>query len=329
MLHVSIWLLVFLAGGLSLLISTLWETEYWPLMEMHLTVQYLPQLLKRKFSLNLKSLLPNTAKSRQTVQMISNISTKEEWLKMPIIQRWRLWARRKYEAFDAEYYKLIDGLEQKLADLGEIDEKFVPDFSITKFSFLRDWDNGVVNTAYVLAILESMDFSKVAETACTRRLTNFMHGKETNCPQSCEYIRYVREQMMFKVVPLYKAYLEFLATFFKTMNEIDNKQVPITWLEQIRHANGEFQKSVRDLSLNQAFREIKTMVMQHNDHKYTVGKNIIVFDEEMAHDDEAIHWIFGPEEYILELKKLFNVNEVIPFSEEGPYLKKLIEDYVK
>ena len=258
----------------------------------------------------------------------STVISTEEWQTMPIISRYRLWTRKKYEFVEKSYYPIIDELQQKIADLGEVDEKHIPDLNLHMFSFIKEWQEGLKDTQYVLSILKGMTFETVAKTHLTRRLTNFMIGKEQTCPKTCEYIRFSLEQITMKTIPHYIAYLNFLTIFFHKMDEIDSTQVPLTWLEQVHRYNGDVQKIAKEVTLNQAFREIKTHVVKRNNHKYFMGKNLVVFNEEMAHHDEALHFIFGPESYINELKTLFQVVEHIPISEEKEYIKKLIKDYV-
>ncbi len=326
----SICLLAYMVGILLPLISDWLEKTSWPVIEMKWTVLFSWELLKKRFLISLKSLFSNTKKSRLVVNQVHPITTSiEEFDSMPIITRWRLWARKKYEFVETAYYPVVDDLQQKLADLGEVNEKHIPDFNLYPFSFIKEWQQGFKDTQHVLSILRGMNFDHAAEANLTRRLSNFMIGKENTCPKTCEYVRFSLEKIKMEVIPVYIAYLEFLTKFFERMDEIDSTQVPVTWLEKIFHHNGDVKKTTKDITLNQAFREIKTLVMRNNTHKYFMGKNLVVFNEEMTHNDEALHFIFGPESYITELKTLFKVTEHIPLSEEKEYVKKLIGEYIK
>lgn len=256
-----------------------------------------------------------------------HISTKLS--EMPAIQTWRIYVRKKYQLAEEAYYLIIDDLQQKIADLGEVNQTLVPDLNLYTFSFIKEWQNGSQDTKYIFNILKAMPKETVARTQLTRKLTKFMHNKEKSCPKTYEYTKFALEKIIADVMPKYINYLEFLTKFFEKMQKIDNEQIPLTWLKQTFRNNGEVIKSVRDITLNQAFREIKTMVILHNSEKYMVGKNLVIFNEELSDNDEDLHWIFGPESYINQLKELFHVTESIALSEEKEYIKRLIGDYVK
>lgn len=254
-------------------------------------------------------------------------TTLTDFSKMTKIQKYQHFTRRKFQQVENEYYPLIDELTEKMADLREVQK--IPDFTLYTFSFLKDWQHGVVDTGFVLAILRSMDLKDVAEKQLTRRLTNFILSNEGRCPVSCEYVKDVRDQLIQKAVPLYETYLSMLVKFFQKMHEIDQSQIRLTWLEQTFRHNGEVSTEIRDVTLNQAFRELQSNVICHNTHKYIVGNNLIVFDEDLADEDLACHWIFAPKTYIEQLKTLFQVEEKMDLKTEKDYIKKLIGAYVK
>lgn len=256
-------------------------------------------------------------------------TTSIKFSEMTKIQKYQHFTRRKFQEVENVYYPYLDELESKLDDLGEFDTQLVPDFTIYQFSFLKDWQNGDVDSAYVCGLMAGMNFNDVAEKQLTRRLTNMMIGRENRCPQSCDYIKAVRDALVVKGIPLYVKYLEMLFKYFQKMDEIDREQVRITWLEQIFRKNGEIVLQPKDVTLNQAFRELDSSVIPHNDHKYMVGENLIVFDEDLGNEDLACHWIFGPKSYIKHLREQFNVTEYMSVTEEKEYIKKLIGNYVK
>lgn len=256
-------------------------------------------------------------------------TTSTKFSDMSKIEKYQHFTRRKFQEVENMYYPYMDELESKLEDLGEVDPEMIPDFTIYQFSFLKDWQNGDVDSAYVCGLLSNMNFKDVAEKQLTRRLSNYMIGKESKCPQSCDYIKTVRDVLVVKAQPLYEKYLEMLFKFFVKMDEIDQAQVRITWLEQIFRKNGEVVLQPKDITLNQAFRELDSSVIPHNDHKYMVGENLIVFDEDLGNEDLACHWIFGPKSYIKLLREQFKVTEYMSVTEEKEYIKKLIGNYVK
>lgn len=244
---------------------------------------------------------------------------------MSKIEKYQYFLRRKYQHVENTYYPLMDDFEQKLADLRIIDPKEIPDFTIHQFSFIRDWQAGECDTSFVLELLSSMNFPDIAEKQITRRLSNFVAHRSH--PVLRDYVNGVRDQLIKSTVPLYNEYLNLLLRYFKKLQEIDESQVKLTWLEQIHRDNGEVVVSATDISLNQAFRHLDTSVIPFSDHKYVVGNNLIVFNEEMD-SDMACHWIFGPQSYIKELSKMFNVVETMDIAEEKDYIKRLIGVYV-
>lgn len=254
---------------------------------------------------------------------------KQDFSNMTKIEKYQHFTRKKLQEVENLYYPLVDELEQKLADINEVPEKFIPDFTLYTFSFVKEWQAGLVNTEFVLALLKSMNFQNVAEKQLTRRLTNFIHDKETNCVKTCDYVKEVRKQLIEKAVPAYVVYLGMLTKYFEKMYEIDQLQVKVTWLEQIFHSNGEVRSSVRDLSLNQVYRDLLSNVTPNGSHKYFVGKNVVVFDEDLTEKDAAVHWLFAPQSYIEQLKKSFNVVEEMSLLEEKAYIQKIIGAYIK
>lgn len=250
----------------------------------------------------------------------------DEWQRMPIIQRYQHFMRRKFQEMENVYYPFTDELTQKLDDLGEIHPEHMPDFTLNNFTFIREWQYGDVSTSYVLGLLKGMNLQNVAEKTVCRRLRNFMLGKEKL--DSYHYIKVVHDQLQVKCVPLYLKYLEMLVKYFEKMDEIDKKQVRLTWIEQTFKKDGEITSRAREITLNQMFRELDNGIIPHNDHKYVVGDNVIVFDEDQAEDTLACHWIFGPKHYIKLLKTQFKVEETMDLAQEKEYIKKLIGTYI-
>jgi len=257
------------------------------------------------------------------------IMSSEEFAKMSVVQRWQHYLRRKYQEVENSYYPHVEELVQKLEDLGEIHPDYIPDFTIHTFSFIKEWQYGEVNTAFVLGILSGMNVQSVAEKQITRRLQNFMQGREKTCPQSCEYIKAVIDQLTVKTVPLYQKYLEMLVKYFNKMYEIDRAQVRLSWIEQIFNSNGEVTVQAREITLNQMFRELDATIIRRNEHKYVIGENVVIFDEDPGNENTVVHWIFGPKSYIKILKEQFAVTESMSLVNEKDYLKRLIGACIK
>lgn len=325
----NIFLLLLVFGLLSLPILTLLALEQWPtIVEIKWITMFLWVLLKEKcYQSSIKWY--NTIKRVLTMNHQFETPSQLEWQKMSKVDRYRHFARRKFQKLENMYYSHVDELVQKLDDIGEIDPRFIPDFALYNFSFVRDWQYGEVSTEYAYGLLKDLKLSDVAEKIVCRRLRNFMHNKEKAAPQSCEYIKAVHDQLQVKCVPICVEYLNMLVKFFEQMCIIDKHQARLTWIEQIFTNDGEIKTQVREITLNQMFREIDCSIMQNNSHKYTLGQNILVFDEDLADEATACHWIFGPQLYIKQLQTQFKVTEIIKVSEEADYLKKLIGAHLK
>jgi hypothetical protein len=254
--------------------------------------------------------------------------SRDEWKLMPKIERYQHLTRRKFQEMENKYYSYIDGLTQKLDDIGEIHPDYIPDFTLHTFTFIKDWQYGDVNTQYAYTLLKGMNLADVAEKTVCRRLKNFMMGKERQSPASCEYISAIHDKLKIECVPLYLSYLNMLLKLFEQMVLIDDSQMRLTWIEQVFKKNGEINSRAREITLNQMYREIDNQIIPHNEHKYIVGENIIVFDETLTDEGIACHWIFGPKEYIKHLKTQFKVIEYMNLTEEKNYIKKLIGAFI-
>lgn len=324
MLPANIFLYLSVFGSLWLLILILFELEPWPtLTEMKWIGMFLLALLKNKFYQSLNDWF-NYIKRVGTMKTVSEL----EWTHMSIVGRYQHFTRRKFQEMENIYYRHTDDLTQKLEDLGEIDSAFIPNFTLHTFSFLKEWQHGDVNTDYALSLLKGFDLPSVAEKTICRRLQNFMHGKEKSAPQSYEYIKAVHDRLLVHCVPLYLKYLEMLVKYFEKMKSIDQTQIRLTWIERIYQNNGEVSTRAKEVTLNQMYREIDSNILPHNDHRYVVGDNIVVFDEDLANEDLACHWVFGPKEYIKILKDRFKITESMSVLDEKDYIKKLIGTYI-
>lgn len=328
-LHVNILLLVLGLGSLSLLISVSLGLGRFPtLAETKWTVMFLLALLLDKFFQSLNDLLNTTWINPKVKKMQLRTLSQEEFSKMPIVGRYQHFARKRFQEVENIYYSHIDELDQKLRDLNEINEKLIPDFTLHNFSFVEDWQWGDVNSEYVYGLLKGMNLPDVAEKTVCRRLRNFMEGKETSAPDSHHYIKAVHDKLKVTCVPAYLNYLSMLRSYFEKMYLIDKTQVKLTWIQQTWGNDGVVKAKVRDITLNQMSREIDAGIMPHNEHKYTVGDNVVVFDEDLLDDGTTCHWIFGPKEYIAQIRQQFKVVEKIDLEDEKDYIRKLIGTFI-
>lgn len=324
MLLVNICLCLLALGLLWGYASMLLETMIYPKVTQWKWISVFSlALLKKKSYMLLNDWLHISSKG----EVMGNII---DFRDMTKIAKYQHFTRRKLQEVENNYYPLIKDLTEKIIDLGEVDKKFIPDFDLYNFSFIVEWQTGLVNTAFVLDLLQHQNHQDVAEKQLTRRLTNFMHGKELKCPKTYDYVRDTRAILKVKAVPIYVAYLEMLTKLFAKMQEVDEKQVPVTWLEEKwYHRKDETPAScVREMSFNQVYRDLEANVLPNNKVKYFVGKNLLVFDEYIDEDLTLLHWIFLPESYATQFKKLFDITKELPVMDEKPYIQKIIGAHI-
>lgn len=257
------------------------------------------------------------------------IPSADEWQRMPIIARHQNFTRRKFQEMENMYYSHIEELIKKLDHFNEIPKVSIPDFTLHTFSFIKEWQYGEVDTKHVYNLLKGMNLPDTAEKTICRRLKNFMNGRGIeHAPDSYAHIKAVHDRLQQYCVPLYLKYLELLLRFFEKMYLIDQSQIRLTWIEQIFKKTGEVTVFARDITLNQMYRELDSSIFPNSDHKYILGDNVIVFDENLNNEDTACHWIFGPQAYIAHLKDLFNVVEKMDLSHEKEYLKRVMSTFI-
>jgi hypothetical protein len=262
--------------------------------------------------------------------MNTPLSTKsKEFSDMTKLQKWQHFLRRRFQETENSYYPIVDELVKKLEDLQvhtRTGPHKMPDFRIHQFSFIKDWEDGDKSSREVYSILKTMDMGKVAETSLLRRLDHYMEDNKSSLVT--DYILPVKALILKNSVPLYANYLNMLVRYFAKLSETDMSQEKVTWIEHIEHKSGAITKKIEDMTLNQAMRQLDTQVIPFNNKKYLVGKNIICLDEDMAKDNTAVHFIFGPAGYIDELKTQFKITDVIDIADEMDYIQGVIGAYI-
>ncbi len=232
----------------------------------------------------------------------------------------------KYRELEGQYYPIVDELEQKLFDLDGININLIPDFTLREFSFVKDWQEGYVDSQYVLSIITTFDKERVAKDRLTRKLSNYMlmkHQKDA----VLDYITPVRALIETHAVPLYVTYLNMMEKFFTKVTDLEKNQMKVTWIEQVTENNRLKDSSVHDMTINQVIRQIQTEVMPYNINKYFIGSNIIIFDERLV-EKNSTHWIFAPAEYVDILKKEFKVYDFMDISLKDAYIKDMIKAHL-
>ena len=251
-----------------------------------------------------------------------------DFSKLTLMEKWQYLLQKKFNQVELAYYPIIDNLTQKLSDLDTIDKKLIPDFTIEEFSFIKQWQNGEVDSKYVFDILrlQEKDFEKIAIAKITRRLSNYILHKENST--AIEYVKTVRDKLLVTTVPVYRTYLDMLLKYFRKAVEIDTPQEKMTWIEQIFKSDGTSATRIWDYTFNQTVRQIDTYVLGYNEYRYSVGSNMVAFDEDLTGGVRAIHWICGPTGYINELKNQFKVTKSMDMLEEKEYIKRIIGAFI-
>ncbi len=230
--------------------------------------------------------------------------------------------RKKYLRIDGLYYDIIDHLKEQIKDFEFGDEfKRNPNFNLTDYTFLDDWESGLISSDEVFNIISKWDIVDVANLSTTRRLRNYkVLAAETRfvVDESLEKIRQV-------IIPEYIAYLNLMKRFFQKAVECDQQQVKVTWMEVTVTKEDSISKSTTELTLNQTVRQVDAYVKRHIQNAYYLGKNAIMIHEHK--DDKGTarsHWLFAPESYINLMKKKYNIDDELDDSDDKNYLKDLL-----
>jgi hypothetical protein len=231
------------------------------------------------------------------------------------------WLKRKFEVIETIYYNNIDELSRFIKDL-EIADDLVPmDFTLTEYSFVEQWQNGIISSAEVYRVMSIMDIETAAKAKITKRLTNYMIDNEI----LAKHIKPTIEELNKTCMDLMVEYLNIMKRAFKKMAELDEKQIQVTWVQQFFKAGEADQIIHEEMTLNQTVRHIASFIDKSAGQRFRLKDQIIVFDEEMGFDDRAVHWIFAPRQYIELLRVLFNVKDELG-NDEIEFLKTLIKD---
>jgi len=233
------------------------------------------------------------------------------------------WLAKKFSEIEEEFYIHVDDLEH---NLGQMDDPRVDDaqFTLESFSFIDQWETGLIPTAQVVNIFEKMDLRGAARNKVTKRLTNYMHKHDF----LSELIKPIVANLSGDCVEMMIEYLAMLKKFFNYLHAVDSCQMKLTWVQQIYNKDGAIKVNYEEMTLNQTVRYVETFIDKAADQRFHLSDQVIVFDEEVGVDDRAVHWIFAPRSYIELLRLLFNVKETLG-EDEIVFLKYLIKEKVQ
>ncbi len=276
----------------------------------------------------------NTHQHVRSLQKPSELITTDlnEWSKtMPklqnnytnILERYQGFLKRKFNEVEDVYYSEVDELTQKLGDL---DSKFEDvDFNLKNFSFIKEWEEGLVDSKYVYNIVRSWDAEEIAHTSMTRRMNNFMFKYE----DTADYVKYTLAQVKEKALPLYIKYIEMLKKFFEKAADCDSKQEKITWITITAFKDNTTTNYAYDFTLNQTIRQLERHVIDYADQLFYMGNNAVCFNE--SPDTSGIirsHWLFAPQNYINFLKSTYKIREALDLKDDAAYVKNMIAEHI-
>lgn len=230
------------------------------------------------------------------------------------------WLKKKFHAIEALYYNYVDDLTQTIGDL-DLPGVKSEDFTLTPYSFITQWEDGLISSAKVYEILQMADLENAAKAKITKRLQNYMFKYDS----LTVHIKPVVSALDGECVDFMIEYLVMMKRMFKLMAQIDDTQIQVSWVQQFFKKDKDDEIVSEEMTLNQTIHHIASFIDKSAGQRFHLGDQIIVFDEEIGTEDRAIHWIFAPRTYIELLRILFNVKETLG-EDEIVFLKNLVKD---
>lgn len=230
------------------------------------------------------------------------------------------WLRKKYQKIETLYYDSIDELTRYIKDL-DLPGIEPEDFSLTEYSFVKQWEDGMISSAKAYEIMQVMDTEQAARAKIIKRLQNYMIKYDV----LTQYIKPTIAELDKDCVNEMIEYLDMMRTLFKKMAQVDDTQMMVTWVQQIFKAEKADELITEEMTLNQTIHHIDAFIDKTAGQRFHLKDQIIVFDEEIGVYDRVVHWIFAPRQYIELMRVLFNVKESLG-NDEIEFLKGLIKD---
>lgn len=240
------------------------------------------------------------------------------------ISLYQKWLSKTFQEIELNYYREIDELTQKLNDIDLPRNTTIPDFTLREFNFITQWEQGLLSSGDVCDVFDKIDVHQAARGRLTKRLLNFMMNNET----LADYVKPVITAVENSCLETMEKYITMMHRYFTKMDEIDQDQIQITWVEQIfQHSDMRLRHI--DMPLNQAIKHIEAFILKDLNQKFYIQDQIVVFDEDLGQEDRVIHWIFGPRTYVELIKALFEIRETLTDADTSIYLKKLMGNYAE
>lgn len=238
--------------------------------------------------------------------------------KLGLYQRW---LKKKFQEIENVYYAQVDELTRFIHDL-ELPEDIQPmDFTLSQYQFVQDWEDGLIPSAEVYRIMCVMDIENAAKNKIIKRLANYA----TNNEVLAKYFKPTIEELNKDCMDMMVEYLTMMKRAFKKMAEIDDSQIRVTWVQQFFKKDQPDELVHEEMTLNQTIHHIASFIDKTAGQRFHLKDQIIVFDEEIGHEDRAVHWLFAPRQYIELIRVLFRVKESLG-DDEIEFLKNLIKE---
>lgn len=218
----------------------------------------------------------------------------------------------KFNEIEELYYEQVDELFIKLKDINVS----IPSLELFNFSFIQQWEEGAISSNGVRSILDSLDFKLVAKQKLTKKITKAM----IEAPDDViDYYKTTLETLVYACVPKMIVYLEMLQKFFNYLSDIDDTQIPVSWIQTNSNNIGVLKQ---EYTFNQIVRKIDTMNPKTY-FRYYVQNNVILLEQALSNRN-VYNWLFAPASYIKELKKLYDISLPLKDSNDLIQLKTIL-----
>lgn len=230
------------------------------------------------------------------------------------------WLKKKFQAIEALYYLHVDELTQTLGD-ADLPGVKPEDFTLTEYTFITQWEDGLISSAKVYEIMCMMNDEAAAKAKITKKLQNYMFKYE----EVSNHVKPVIAALDAECVELMMEYLNMMRRFFKKMTEVDDQQMMVSWVQQFFKQKTGPEIVTEEMTLNQTIKHIEAFIDESAEQRFYLEDQVIVFHEDVGVDDQAIHWIFAPRKYIELLRVLFNIKEKLG-KDEIEFLKGVMKE---
>lgn len=213
---------------------------------------------------------------------------------------------RRRRMIEDSYYDIVDTLEREVMSNGYVVD--IREFDLSEFSVIEGWNRGAISSAEALERFNKMgDLERVAIDKVCKRLYKFAEDQKLDALTHNTVMEAI-EELTLKVVPSYLVYLKTFKFYLVKLSEIDSTQVLLIHGRTINGGSCQ----VRNITLNQAIRYIKSNGLAKRDLKYKMCKYTVSFENQKLDKgvlrSAAIDWFVCPDPYRKIICDLFDIN---------------------